>query len=459
MIEKDLNRYSDQLRGYTELRLQENRNLDITLLNGNLVSNANTSSGGASARVFLNGSWGFASSAGLNNEAIRYAIKSALDNSSFLDSRQKLGQSGFSTVRTVSDVHLGTRKPRRTQREVVEFLRAVDDYILKSCRNLASRRIWFGALDVEKSVLTSGGGTAYSMIPRTRIVLYLSAEKNGAKADLSKILGGCGQFEDVFGDTAGVFREIDILREHLAKKIDAVAPVAGSHECILGPEVCGILAHEAVGHTAEADNVLAGGITKDFVGKQVASPLVSISDFANTAFGSVCPVPAYADDEGVKAEDVAIIENGVFKSYLHNRATASHFGAEPSGNARAAEFCDEPIIRMRNTAILPGRSRLQEMISSIDNGYYLLGTGNGQADVSSEFMFGIVVGYEIKNGKIGRAIKDTTVSGVAYDMLKTVSMVADDFSWLNGGMCSKLQRVPVGMGGASVKCRLSFGGR
>ena len=35
-------------------------------------------------------------------------------------------------------------------------------------------------------------------------------------------------------------------------------------------------------------------------------------------------------------------------------------------------------------------------------------------------MFGVTCGYEIKNGKLGRALLDTTVSGVAFDMLKTV---------------------------------------
>ena len=73
-------------------------------------------------------------------------------------------------------------------------------------------------------------------------------------------------------------------------------------------------------------------------------------------------------------------------------------------------------------------------------------------------MFGIGLGYEIKNGKLGRAIRDTTISGVAYDVLKTVSMVSDHMHWTGAGMCGK-QPIPVGMGGPAVKCRVSIGGR
>ena len=73
-------------------------------------------------------------------------------------------------------------------------------------------------------------------------------------------------------------------------------------------------------------------------------------------------------------------------------------------------------------------------------------------------MFGVALGYEIENGKLGRAITDTTISGVAFDMLKTVSMISDEMSWSCSGMCGKKQIIPVGMGGPSIKCRLHLGG-
>ena len=144
---------------------------------------------------------------------------------------------------------------------------------------------------------------------------------------------------------------------------------------------------------------------------------------------------------------------------MHNKETALKLDMTPTGNARAFGFYDEPLVRMRNTAIVPGTSNLEDMITSIDDGYYLLKSSNGQADSTSEFMFGVVLGYEIKNGKLGRAIRNTTISGVAFDMLKTVTMISDDMTWSSGGMCGKKQQITVGMGGPAIKCKINIGGR
>ena len=82
-----------------------------------------------------------------------------------------------------------------------------------------------------------------------------------------------------------------------------------------------------------------------------------------------------------------------------------------------------------------------------------------QADATGEFMFGITMGYEIRHGKLGRAIRDTTVSGVAFDMLKTVDMVGDTVVWGSSGFCGKKQPMPVGLGGPALRCRITMGGR
>jgi TldD protein len=245
----------------------------------------------------------------------------------------------------------------------------------------------------------------------------------------------------------------------LARKAEGVYADSGVHDVVLGPDLAGILAHEAIGHTVEADLVLGGSVAGDRMDQVVASELVSIVDFAHTYRGVTCPQPVWVDDEGTPARDAVLIDRGVLRSFMHNKETARHFGAEPTGNARAWSFSDEPLVRMRNTAILPGASRLDGMIASIDHGYYLARPSNGQADSTSEFMFGITQGCEIRGGKLGRAIFDTTVSGVAFDMLKTVTMVSDDMRWESAGMCGKKQPMPVGMGGPAIKCRIRIGGR
>jgi TldD protein len=143
---------------------------------------------------------------------------------------------------------------------------------------------------------------------------------------------------------------------------------------------------------------------------------------------------------------------------MHDLESAFEFGVSPNGNARAFAYADEPLIRMRNTCIHPGDSKLEDMISAIDDGYYLCHPGNGQADMTSEFMFGVTMGYEIKKGKLGRAILDTTVSGVAFELLKSITAVSQDLKWVSSGFCGKKQAASVGMGGPAIACTINMGG-
>ena len=159
--------------------------------------------------------------------------------------------------------------------------------------------------------------------------------------------------------------------------------------------------------------------------QRVASELVNMTDFAHTFEGGPAPLPVYLDDEGTVAVDDVLIRDGILTGYMNDRESAAEYGMTPTGNARGWTFADEPIIRMRNTCILPGKNTVEELIASVDDGYYLIDSGNGQADLTGEFMFGVTCGYEIKNGKLGKALLDTTVTGIAFDMLKTVDMVSD----------------------------------
>ena len=169
-------------------------------------------------------------------------------------------------------------------------------------------------------------------------------------------------------------------------------------------------------------------------------------------------IPVYVDDEGSEARDVTMIDKGILREFMSSRETAARLGIAPTGNARAYTFNDEPLVRMRNTAILPGTSKLEDMIAEVDDGYYLMRTGNGQADSTTEFMFGIDLAYEIKNGKVGSAIRDTTVSGTAINMLKTVDAVSDDMYWECSGYCGKKQPMVVSMGGPALRAKVHIGG-
>ncbi len=448
------------LNGYAELRLQENRNSSIMLLNGDLVANNKQIKGGISARSFYQGCWGFASYPEADESAINKVIKAAADNAKLLGKRspghvQQLIPAGFS-----GEFDFTSKRSAISSQQRIEYVRSVDAYIADNYPDLMARRVMLRTEDMEKQLSCTAGSEGYSMIPRSMLYIFLTAENGqGEPVDMFEPVSERGQFEDCFDDPASLYPVIDNLVEHLMKKTEAVPAEAGFKEVVLSGELTGMLAHEAVGHTTEADLVRGGSVAGDLVDQQVASSIVNMVDFAHSMNGELLQVPVHIDDEGVEAIDAVLIEQGALKGFMHNRESAAFYDTELTGNARAFTFSDEPLIRMRNTAVLPGNDNLKDMISSVEDGYYLMKTGNGQADSTSEFMFSVTLGYEIKNGQLGRSIQDTTISGIAFDMLKTVDMLSDDMVWNCSGYCGKKQMMPVSVGGPDMKCKVNMGGQ
>ncbi len=446
--------------GYTEIRAQSNSSKRFSLLKGTMVSNSAATSRGISARVVRGGAYGFASGNDYSPEGVASTVKAARDNAEFLESREKPGKPDFSPVAPVTRFDGPRADDDLPRKFYADFSGELDAYIAKKYPGLVSRYVGASVLNMEKLLYTSDGTVSHSLVPRASVYVGLTAEdKDGQPVELFDALGDYGYFTDVFTGPESIFPKVDELYEKLMQKREGVYAEPGLKTVIFHPDLAGMLAHEAVGHTVEADFVLSGSVGGPCFGKQVASELVTMVDFANTAFGKRCPVPVYVDDEGVLARDAVLIKDGILTGYMHNRESAAHFGHEACGNARAYSFSDEPLIRMRNTCILPGKDKLEDMIASVDDGYYFVSTGNGQADATGEFMFGVELGYEIKKGKLGRAVKNTTISGVAFEMLKTVDMLSDDLSWVCTGMCGKKQPIPVGMGGPAIRCKVNVGGR
>lgn len=457
---KDLITYhKSSFKEHTELRAQVSTRRVVRLIGGNLVTNQRSEESGVSARVYKNGVYGFASGAEYSEENIKAVLKAAEENALFMDSRVQKNKPPLPSVekgrkellRSVKDIE---------QKTYINFAKDLDSYILSKYPKLTSRTINVVSDSYEKLLTVSDGYDSHSLLPRSFVYVFLTTEANdGTTVELYKVFGGYGYFDEVFSTPDALYSDIDDLYTDLMKKAEGVYNEAGYKDVVLHPDLAGILAHEAVGHTVEADLVIGGSVAAHNLGKTVASEIVTMVDFAHTALGEPAPIPVYVDEEGTLAEDAVLIKNGVLTGYMNSRETAQQFNMKPQGNARAFSFSDEPLIRMRNTAILPGNDTLEDMIAAIDDGYYLTVTQNGQADTTGEFMFGIGMGYEIKKGKLGRAIRDTTISGVAFEMLKTVNMLSKDLIWSCNGMCGKKQPIPVGCGGPAVKCKVTMGGR
>ena len=162
----------------------------------------------------------------------------------------------------------------------------------------------------------------------------------------------------------------------------------------------------------------------------------------------------------MKNEDIN--SHGILKGYLFDKLNAGLMDQQSTGNARRESYAHIPMPRMTNTYMLNGVDNLEEMIASVDDGLYAVNFDGGQVDITSgKFVFSANEAYLIKNGKITSPVKGATLIGSGDEVLKKISMVANDLKLDSGiGVCGKDgQSVPVGVGQPSLKIdQLTVGG-
>jgi TldD protein len=221
----------------------------------------------------------------------------------------------------------------------------------------------------------------------------------------------------------------------------------------------GVIFHEACGHSLETTSVAKGdSVFADKLGKQIANPVVTAIDDGTipNEWGS-----ENIDDEGLPTKKTVLIENGILKSFMIDKLGGLKMGLEPTGSGRRQSYKFAPDSRMRNTYIAAGKSKLEDLIASVDYGVYakkmaggsvLPGTGN--------FNFAVSEGYIIKNGKIQNPVRGATLIGNGADALMKISMVADNLAMAQG-MCGSVSgSIPTNVGQPAIKIdEIIVGGR
>ena len=443
---------------YLETRHHELRKTRMSMLDGNLTGNLRSVQAGVSARAYRDGYWGFASAPADGADVQARVRQLAADNA-----RTMVGFGTRTTLNLPGAHYRGDQpaqgRPALSAADCGERMAALHAHCMARYPGLRSTRVMITDEHHIKQLQTEGGGQALARIQRAAVyVVLVGQDDQGAPIELAEIISGLGSLADLDWSVPALAPALDRLHDHLQAKRHAVAARGGEHTVVLAPDLAGMLAHEAMGHPCEADAVLSGAVTADLRDRRVASELITMVDLAHHWDGAELMCPVYVDDEGTPAEDVTMIERGMLRQFMHSRETAARLNLAPSGNARAYGPDDEPLVRMRNTAILPGSSTLDELIAGVDDGYLLLDTSNGQADATTEFMFGVNLAYEIRAGKLGRAVRDTTLSGSALKVLQSVDGVGSDMKWSCNGYCGKKQPMVVSVGGPSLRARAHLGG-
>jgi TldD protein len=311
--------------------------------------------------------------------------------------------------------------------------------------------------EVRREILVANSDGLYSTDDRTRVRLAAQAvARRGEASEMGfETLGGHRGWELLEDDPAAIAEQAS---QKALTLLDADPAPAGSMPVVVGGGFGGVLFHEMTGHGLEADHIQKGAsVYAGKMGEQVAQPLLEAYDDGRlpNEWGSDA-----IDDEGTPMQKTKVIEEGRLVSFLYDRQRADRDGGALTGNGRRESFRHLPIPRMTNTYIAPGEAEVEELIASVDKGFYAVSFAGGQVEpASGDFVFGVSEGYLIEGGKVTKACRGATLIGNCLDALQAIDGVANDFE-MKTGYCGKGgQRVPVGTGQGHVRiAQLTVGG-
>ncbi len=344
-------------------------------------------------------------------------------------------------------------------KDKVEMLQSINDDVFKQDPRVVKANVSFSDSENYILIVNSEGSIASDYQPMLRISVGCTAEEDGKREN--------NYFDYSVRDDISFLTEEKLKRlprEAVARTVklfEAQTPPAGEFPVVLAAGSSGILLHEAIGHGMEADFNRQGiSVFSDMINKKVAEDFITIVDNGKNSHvrGSI-----NVDDEGQPSEETLLVENGVLRSFMHDRISASHYGVEPTGSGRRESFKHYPMPRMRNTYMKDGPHSFDEIISSVKYGIVAEQFTNGQVNIGpGDFTFYVKSGSLIEDGKITGLIKDVNIIGNGPDVLSKVTMVGNDMKMAEGGWtCGKNgQSVPVSMGLPSVLVSsITVGGR
>jgi TldD protein len=245
-------------------------------------------------------------------------------------------------------------------------------------------------------------------------------------------------------------------REAIAMLAAQEAP-AGIMDVVMQNGWGGVLAHEAIGHPLEADNIAKKiGVFTGKMGQKVATDCFTLIDDGT--------LPDFRgtinfDDEGTAARRNVLIENGVLKGYMTDILSAKQLSIARTGNGRRESFRFIPIPRMTNTFINTGKDKPEDILSSTKKGIYVQSLSGGSVNpVTGVFNFTCREAYLIENGKKTNPVKGATLIGSCMDVISNIDAVGNDLDF-GPGICGKGQAAEVTAGQPTVRIRgINVGG-
>ncbi|MEW6231066.1 MAG: TldD/PmbA family protein [Chloroflexota bacterium] len=468
-IERILN--TAQVRGanYADVRVVRRQSQSIVVKNGNVEALSIAEDQGFGVRVIAGGAWGFAASSLLAvseadrvaAQAVQIARASATVKSRDLD----IGPGIPVTDRYRTPVEIdpfGVPIERKialllaadaAMRKVKEIKVAESSMeLFRELKTFASTEGGF----IEQEIIESGGGIEATAVGNDDV------QKRSYPNSFGRQQGTAG-YE--FIEAMDLVGNAERIAAEAAQLLRAKQCPAGVTTLILGPTQLALQVHESCGHPIELDRVFgteasyAGTsfLTTDKLGSfRYGSEIVNITADATIPGG--LGTFGY-DDEGVPAQRVPIVRNGIFVGYLTSRETARVLGQSSNGTARADGWNRIPIIRMTNINLEPGEWEFEDLIADTDEGIYMeLNKSWSIDDKRLNFQFGTEIAREISHGKLGPLLKNATYTGITPQFWGSCDAICNAGHWNiwgtpNCGKGQPPQAAHVGHGTAPARFR------
>ncbi|MDP9224160.1 MAG: TldD/PmbA family protein, partial [Actinomycetota bacterium] len=400
-----------------------------------------SSSLGFGVRVLVDGAWGYAASAGLSagevqrvaSTAVAVAKASATARSKPIElvPEPRHVQSWSSPLAKDPFAVPAEEKIALLTSATEEMERVRGVRLARGTMDLLSQKVWFASSEgsvLDQTIVQVGAG------------IEATSVSDGTMQQRSYPGSFRGHFE------AGGYEVIERmeLAAHAQETAEQAVALLSAEPCpgdvttlVLDGHQVMLQVHESVGHPTELDRVL--GMEAAFAG----TSFVRISDVSNLRYGSEivnitsdATIPGglgtYAyDDEGVAAQRVDLVEAGILVGFQTSRETAAAVGAERSnGTMRADGWENFPLIRMTNVNLLPGEGTLEDLIADVDSGVFMETNKSWSIDDKRKnFQFGCEIGWEIKNGRRGRMLKDPRYTGITPIFWASCDAIAGPEEW------------------------------
>ncbi len=455
---------------YADVRVIHNQAQSLSTKNGRIGSLECQEDEGFGVRVLKDGAWGFASHAGLEAEMLentaRHAVALARASARVQREPVRLAALEPAQDRYVTSVEIDPFSV--SLEDKLELLFRIDAELARE----EAVRVAQSFMDFNRKTqlfMNSEGACIEQTIVWSGAGYTATAVRDGDFQVRSYPNSFRGQFETRGYEMVHAWKLLENaprVASEAAALLSADPCPSGVRDVILDGSQVGLQIHESCGHPTELDRVLGSEanyaglsfLTVDKLGKlQYGSEHVTIRADATSPGG--LGTFGY-DDEGVPAGSWDLVRNGRFVGYLTSRETASAVGETRSrGCMRSDGWRNLPLIRMVNVSLQPGTWTFDDLIADTDDG--ILMDVNRSWSIDSyryNFQFGTEVGWEIKNGKRGRMLKNPTYQGMTVEFWNACDAVCNADHWKLWGIpsCGKGQPGQVmgtGHGGAPARFR------